>query len=110
MPRAAPRDMMAPIMEPDWLTRAMRPAGRVSASSAAFTVQATRSLRLTMPMELGPRMRRPARRARGDQPGLQRGALRPGFGEAIGQHAGGGMPLAATASITPSTCGVLSRI
>ena len=110
IPRAAPRAMMAPIIEPDCETKASRPGSSVGASQAAFTVQAMPAFRFITPMEFGPSRRSPARRAVASSRACSAWPSGPASAKPSARMQAAGMPLAATASITPSTCGVLSRI
>ena len=97
-------------MEPDCETRAMRPAGSVSASSAALTEQAMRAFRFTTPMEFGPSRRSPAARAVATSRSCSARPSGPASAKPSARTQAAGMPLAATALTTPSTCGVFSRM
>ena len=108
IPRGAPRAMIAPIMEPDCETKAMRPAGRLSASNAAFTEQAVRAFRLIRPMELGPSSRTPAAFAVASSLSCKARPSSPASAKPSAKMAATGMRFSATAAIWPSTCCVPS--
>ncbi len=107
-PRAAPRAMIAPSIEPDCDTSASRPGGRVSASSAALTEHALRPFTFTRPIEFGPRMRTPAARAVASRRSCRATPSGPASAKPSARIAATGMPFAATSAMTPSTCSVAS--
>ena len=63
MPRASPRERIAPIRLPLCDTRPRRPAVIFGMSSTALTVKATPRGGTIVPMEFGPITREPAARA-----------------------------------------------
>jgi hypothetical protein len=97
-------------MEPDCETRARRPADSDSASSAALTLHAMRELRLTTPMEFGPRRRSPAACAVATKRAWSAAPSGPASAKPSASTQAAGMPFAATAWTTPSTCRVFSRM